>query len=364
MQDYIIGPVKRHGYNQNISGMFSHWGRLNSAIQLTDTDGDRMIDEAYLMDIFDDYALGESPFTGGVPLITEIVDGVEEVVQEARSYSEIVAEEYPFLNEVYAARASVAPFLTDALKAAYNFSERANGQSTTQWAGQITDTQDIAAKGLEAEFIINPTNSWRIAFNAAKQQTVLTNFAPRLEKILEDFWIPHLEQYGWLDWNNPTAPVDGDTTLENRNAFLLDYFALKGNEGKPNAEQRKWRFNLVTNYTFREGMLKGWSIGGAARWQDEYAGGYPIIEDPDSVLIIPDVANPWLVETDLAIDLTFGYRKKIFDNVDWRMQVNMKNVDNWDNADMQFTRYQPDGTPARARYSPPRTVYLTNTFRF
>jgi outer membrane receptor protein involved in Fe transport len=347
-----------NSYNQNISGMFTHWGQLNRSIKDLDADGDRMVDEAWLTDRFD-YVPGETPYTGEVPAFEE--DGV---IDPARSYADLVAEEYPFLNEVYAARDSVAPFLTDPLKVAYNFSERANGQSTTQWAGQITDTQDISAKGMEAEFIINPTKSWRIAFNAAKQKTVLTNFAPRLEKILEDFWIPHLEQYGGLDWNAPAEPVAGDTTLENRNDFLLDYFALKGNEGKPNAEQREWRFNLVTNYTFREGALKGWSIGGAARWQDEYAGGYPTIADPNSVLILPDVDNPWLVESDLAIDLTFGYRKKIWDNVDWRMQVNLKNVDNWDNADLEFTRYQPDGTPARARFSAPRTVFLTNTFRF
>jgi len=348
-----------NNYNQNISGMFNHWGQLNTSIQRLDKDGDRMIDESWLADELA-YVPGATPFTGGVPEI--IVDG--EVEQVARTYAEIVAEEYPFLDKSHDARTSVAPFLTDPLKEAYNYSLQADGGVTTQWAGQITDTQDISAKGLEAEFIINPTKSWRIAFNAAKQQTVLTNFAPRLEKILEDFWIPHLEQFGGLDWNAPVEPVNGVTTLENRNDFLLDYFALKGNEGKPNAEQREWRFNVVTNYSFREGMLKGWSIGGAARWQDEYAGGYPTIEDPNSVLILPDTDNPWLVESDLAIDLSFGYRAKIFDNVNWRMQINLKNVDNWDNADLEFTRYQPDGTPARARFSAPRTVFLTNTFTF
>jgi len=352
-----------NNYNQNISGMFNHWGQLNQSIQRLDSDGDRMIDEAWLTDQFN-YVPGDTPFTGSTPLVTEVIDGVETVLEEPISYADLVAEEYPYLNEAYAARASVAPFLTDELKEAYNFNLQADGGATTQWAGQITDTQDISAEGMEAEFIINPARSWRIAFNAAQQKTVLTNFAPRLQTILEGFWIPHLEEFGWLDWNAPVEPLNGVTTLENRNDFLLDYFALKGNEGKPNSEQREWRFNLVTNYTFREGKLNGFSFGGAARWQDEYSGGYPIIDDPTSVLRLPDVDNPWVVESDLAIDLSFGYRKKILDNVDWRMQVNLRNVDNWDNSDLEITRFQPDGSPARARYSAPRQIMLTNTFRF
>ena len=352
-----------NNYNQNISGMFNHWGQLNTSILRLDSDGDRMIDESWLTDQFN-YVPGETPFTGSTPRVVEIIDGVETVLEEPVSYQALVDEFYPYLNEAYAARASVAPQLTDELKVAYNFVQQADGGATTQWAGQITDTQDIAAEGMEAEIILNPTRNWRIAFNAAQQETKLSNFAPRLTNLLTTFWVPHLEEYGWLDWNAPVEPLNGATTLENRNDFLLDYFALKGNEGRPNAEQREWRFNFVTNYSFREGALKGFSIGGAARWQDEYAGGYPFLVNPESILRLPDVDNPFLVDSDLSIDLTFGYRKKVFDNVDWISQINVRNVHNWDNSDMEIIRFQPDGAPARARFSPPRQILWTNTFRF
>ena len=333
-----------NNYNQNISGMFTWWGRLNRDIWRLDRNEDGVLDEDFLAEIAEDF----DPETG----LNE--DGV--------TMDDFIAEEFPYLDDLKAARADIEPFLTDALKEAYNYRLLEDGSVNTQWAGQITDTQDIQSKGMEAELIINPTRSWRIAINAAQQKTILTNFAPRLERIIEDLWAPHILQYGWLDWSLPISPLAGESMAVNRNDFLLDYYALKGNEGKPNPEQREWRFNVVTNYQFREGPLNGFSIGGAVRWQDEYAGGFPNIVREDG-LIIPDVSSPYLVEDDTAVDLTFGYRKKIGD-INWRSQINVRNVQNWDNADIQLHRFQPDGTAARARFEPPRQIMWTNTFTF
>ena len=46
--------------------------------------------------------------------------------------------------------------------------------------------------------------------------------------------------------------VSGNTVNQQITDRLLDYFAIKGQEGRPQAEQRKWRFNLVTRYQFSE----------------------------------------------------------------------------------------------------------------
>jgi outer membrane receptor protein involved in Fe transport len=334
-----------NNYNQNISGMFTWWGRLNRDIWRVDRNEDGVFDEDFLSEVREDF----DPETG----LNEDGDTIEQYL----------AEEFPYLEEMKAARADIEPFLTDALKKAYNYRLLEDGSVQTQWAGQITDTQDIQSKGMEAEIIINPTNNWRIAINAAQQETILTNFAPRLERIIEDLWAPHILQFGWLDWSLPIGPLAGESMAVNRNDFLLDYFALKGNEGKPNPEQREWRFNLVTNYRFTEGPLNGFSVGGAVRWQDKFAGGFPNIIREDG-LIIPQVDSPFWVEDDTAIDLTFGYRKKVFGDVNWTTQINVRNVQNWDNSDLQNLRFQPDGTVARVRYEPPRQIMWTNTFRF
>ncbi len=188
-------------------------------------------------------------------------------------------------------------------------------------------------------------------------------------------WAPYLAEFGDLDWGDPTEPPRGDNIRDQTYDRLLDYYAVKGEEGKPTSEQREWRFNFVNNYTFREGKLRGFSVGGAARWQDKASGGFPIswvkndgsgegVPLGENSHIEPDVLNPFYTDTDLAIDLIFGYRKKIFGKVDWKMQVNLRNVHNWDNTDVDAIRFQPDGSVARARFAPPRQIFLTNTFRF
>jgi hypothetical protein len=56
------------------------------------------------------------------------------------------------------------------------------------------------------------------------------------------------------------------------------HHALAAN-GSPVQELRRWRFNVVTNYDFRGERLKGFSIGGAARWQDRVAIGFPAMRN-------------------------------------------------------------------------------------
>ena len=48
-------------------------------------------------------------------------------------------------------------------------------------------------------------------------------------------------------------------------------------EGASVPEIRKWRFNYVTNYTFREGFLKGVGVGGSWQWIDKVGIGYPSV---------------------------------------------------------------------------------------
>lgn len=342
-------------YNQINTNLFAHFGQLNRQIRLFDADSNGQIDQEYRDELLAPDADGVFPF-----------DPVTGLNDEDLTIDQAMAQLYPGLTDSIGARASIEPFLTDELKEAYNYRLQPDGSSKTQWAGSITDTQDIDAEGFEAEIILNPTRSWRIAFNAARQQTTLSNVAPRLSRLVEEVWAPHLQNFGHLDWNTPVQEVNGNTTAQQVNSRLLDFFAIKGNQGKPNPEQREWRFNFITNYQFREGGLKGFSIGGAARWEDEFAGGYPLIVDPATGFIRPDTTRPFYGKRQMSFDATFGYRRKLefLGGVDWRMQINMRNLQNLDNDNVQATRYQPDGSVARARFSAPSQFWLTNTFSF
>lgn len=330
-------------FNQTNTNIFNHFGNLNRDLGRYDANNDGQIDAAHRD------AVEVDPVTG--------------LTEGGLTRDQAVAALYPNLEKARAAREAIRPQLTEALKTAYNYRMAPDGASLTQWAGAVTDTNDITSKGFEAEIVYNPNRSLRFLFNAAQQKTVLTAIAPRLTRLLEDFWLPHLAQFGGLDWNAPVEAVNGNTTQQQINDRLLDYYINKGQEGKPQAEQRKWRFNAVGRYTFQEGRIRGFAIGVAMRWEDKYANGYPIINDARGV-ILPDVAHPYWAEPETSYDLSFSYRRKIARRYDWTGQLNLRNVQNWNSDRVTTIRTQPDGSPARVRFDPPLQVLLTNTIQF
>ncbi|MDO8544028.1 MAG: hypothetical protein Q7S40_26600, partial [Opitutaceae bacterium] len=330
-------------FNNLNANIFNHYGNLNRNIREVDADDDGVLDQA----IVD--AIEVDPATG--------------LTEDGMTRSQAAQALYPALAKAREARAAIAPYLNDELKAAYNYRMAPDGASQTQAAGNVVDTQDIESRGFEAEIIYNPTRNWRIAFNAAKQETVLTNIMPRVTGLLNSLWLPHLQKYGDLDWNLPVEPLNGNTTAQQINEAVLEYYAVKGQEGRPQAEQRKWRMNFVTRYQFSRGRLKGFTIGGALRWEDQYALGYPIINDPRG-LVLPDVYNPYWSEREMSYDLTLGYRRRVRRDTDWTAQLNVRNLQNWNSDEITVVRRQPDGSPARVRFDPPLQVLLTNTFKF
>ena len=352
-------------FNRNMVRIFQWWGRINR--DLFDT-ADEQPDGTWTIkpDVVAD-AIEIDPETG---LDTEFGLPLEEAI----------AATWPNLEDASNGRVAFDPYLNDPLlNDAFNVRYLPDGDVNVQWAGTITDTQDVYAEGFEAEIILNPVDGWRISFNAAQQQVVQTNIAPRLTELVNDLWLPYIAEFGHLDWSAPLEAVNGATITDQVGDRLVEYFFQKGLEGIPTPEVREWRFNMVTNYQFREGFLKGFSVGGAIRWQDGISGGYPIevvpfsdfgIDtnrvsglNPTGGVVRPDPFNPYFTESEVSYDMSLGYRKK-FGNIDWRTQINIRNLQNWSSNEVYILRYQPDGSPARARFQPPRTIMWTNTFRF
>lgn len=330
-------------FHQTNANMFNHYGFINADLRRLDANNDGRIDEAALAQIAVD------PLTGLTP--------------EGLTRDQAARQLWPNLARAREAMAAIAPYLTDELKAAVNYRMLPDGTVQVNNPGVITDTNDLEARGFEAELTLNPSPRWRISFNAASQETILTNVAPRLTRVLDETWLPHLAKYGDLDWNEPVGAVSGTTVAQQVNDRLLEYFAIKGQEGRPQMEQRRWRFNLVTRYGFSEGRLRGFSAGGAVRWEDKYAAGYPIFLDARGV-IQPDLRNPWFAPPQTSYDIFVGYRRRILGDRDWTAQLNVRNLQNLLSDKVSAVRYQPDGTAARVRFDPPLQVYLTNTVRF
>ena len=142
-----------------------------------------------------------------------------------------------------------------------------------------------------------------------------------------------------------------------------EYAARALQEGTNVPEMREWRVNAITNYDFSEGRLKGVSVGGALRWQSEVVIGYPPIPNPDNPSrILFDIGNPYKGPAETDIDLWVGYGRKIWRNIDWRIQLNVRSVGKGDSL-IPIT-VQPDGSPAGYRIAPRQYWSLSNTFRF
>ena len=76
-----------------------------------------------------------------------------------------------------------------------------------------------------------------------------------------------------------------------------------------------------------------------------------------------DIANPYRGPAETNVDLWVGYGKKaIFRGVDWRVQLNVRNV--FSDDELIPITTQPDGTPPGYRIGPIRTFTLSNTFKF
>jgi outer membrane receptor protein involved in Fe transport len=236
-------------------------------------------------------------------------------------------------------------------------------------------TADTLSKGYEFELTANPTNNWRISFNASKTEAYKNNvggaamqeFVDYMDSMLIDAagtaHGPGLASNGytaagnlprWGGAGNAIGPSVWAT-------WKANYNRLKLNEGSAVPELRKWRFNVVTNYSFREGFLKGVGVGGSYRWQDKVAIGYPLI--PNGAYYSFDIANPIYGPSEDAVDLWASYERKLTSKINWKIQLNVRNA--FADDGLIPISVQPDNsTWASVRVKPVQEWFITNTFSF
>lgn len=253
----------------------------------------------------------------------------------------------------------------------------ADGLSKRTNAGNIGDTEDIEAKGLELELTYNPTRSWRISASVAKQETVTANFSPRMAILMAatDKLIGPNGSMARLAFfndasNNPPTLISAQTPTNNSIAQWLEtnvysvYRLYKQQEGRASDEQRKWRVNLVTNYDFRTGPLKGFRVGAAYRWQDGAAIGYP--SKLENGLLVADIERPHMAPAETNIDAWLRYKRRVFrDKIEWEIELRVQNLNT--NArnliPVQATRDEAYRV-AVWRVGPPQVWRLSNSFHF
>ena len=225
--------------------------------------------------------------------------------------------------------------------------------------GAVVAPSDVESRGEEYELIVNPTRNWRISFNAAKAEAVRTNVATQLRSLVFDELVPLMA--------GPAGSLRGDdvnatqtATLRFQTSIYNQMLPRLAEEGLPTNELRKWRWNLVTNYTFTDGAFKGFNAGLGVRWQDKAAIGTPIINDP-VFGPAPDVRHAYYAPAETNFDSWIGYRHK-FKSFDWRIQLNVHNIGVGN--ELIPVSAQPDGSIAGWRIAPSQYWSLRSTFTF
>ncbi len=231
--------------------------------------------------------------------------------------------------------------------------------------------EDNVSKGLEFEFYANPVAGLRLTMNASKSEAVRNNVGDiELNKLVTSINTA-LNTTAAGSLRGSTSPT-ATTALQNWNAnFWASWLSVKGQEGNTVPELRKWRANLIANYDFTTGFLKGVNVGMGYRWQDKVIIGYKPLyyigntQTSNWGLATSakfDLNRPFYGPAETNIDLWVGYRMKLSKKITYNVQLNVRNVGK--NDSLIPVTVQPDGTVASWRIAPTQLWSITNTFEF
>jgi len=247
-----------------------------------------------------------------------------------------------------------AQYLPDYANTVYNYGATA--------PSGLSVTADTESKGYEFELTASPTRNWRISFNAAKTTAVRNNVGgPLLDELVTYMDTQMAGVAGDMrQFNGNYVPTN--EVRQNWANWRGQYTLLKLQEGAAASELRKWRYNVVTNYSFTNGWLKGVGVGGSYRWQDKVVIGYPVLAGAGGLATF-DLNQPYYGPSEDAIDLWTSYERKLTKTINWKIQLNVKNAFAKDG--LIPISVQPDGkTWASVRVKPVQEWYVTNTFSF
>lgn len=230
------------------------------------------------------------------------------------------------------------------------------GRLKSTGAGPVASV-DTSSKGIEFELTAKPMKNWNLTLNASKTTASRIALSPTIVSFMEKYTKFLAGPAGDLVlWG--TDPTYNTFRAYWKNNIVNPYNVLRAQEGSAAPELAPWRFNVISTYSFDEGRFKGGYVGGAYRWEDKRILGYQYNKTTDAL----DISKPWYGPTDKHFDLWFGYSRKIAKNINWRTQVNLRNVG--ESTSLVPVSLQPDGTKGLSRISEGMSWQWTNTFEF
>jgi hypothetical protein len=216
-------------------------------------------------------------------------------------------------------------------------------------------TVDNESKGVEIELVGQVTKNWNVSINASKQQASQTALGASLGQFMAE-----QEAFYASDAGEQRLWWGGDITYRQQfeSSIGAAYRFQAGTNGKMVPEMSPWRTNLVTNYSFSDGFLRGVNIGLGYRWQQGQILGYALNAAKDNL----DVDAPYWGKSESDTDMWIGYSRKIGPKINWRIQLNVRSVGR--SIGLVPLSVQPDGQPALYRIREGQTWTLVNTFTF
>jgi hypothetical protein len=220
------------------------------------------------------------------------------------------------------------------------------------------DTFDSDAEGIELSMTYNPLPNWRIYISASKNMTEKTNIAPSATLYMAENADPIRQAHG-------SELLGGSETIGDRIDYMEGQLeVVKAQDGSRPLLHPEYKFNIITNYSFRDGFLKGFAVGGNLRWQDEGVIGWAR-DDAGRI----EVNKPFYGDSFLNVGLNISYSKK-FNNGKyvWWTQLNINNL--LDDTDPRPLSAEEDAlledTPYvySANFRPGRTFVLTTSIKF
>ncbi len=263
--------------------------------------------------------------------------------------------------------------------------------------GDIGGTQSTKAEGTELQIDYNPTRNWTIKLTASKQETrhydVLKEWdawfnyrAEFMQKSAADVLKPEYQEYAttfkfagiwdrdlstfWDGFGYSNIVKEdhpwGWTSGKNLYDLLVGSNVQLAQDlnGQVVTNQSKYQASLLTNYKFSEGRLKGFSLGGSARWLDEKSIGYLGMASGvnGTKLDISDISKPLYTPAQTYVGLWFAYSRPIMDDrVDMKIQLNIDNA--FESGGLQMVKADFEGNPTAYRIVDPRKFILQATFK-
>jgi outer membrane receptor protein involved in Fe transport len=233
-----------------------------------------------------------------------------------------------------------------------------------QLANAYTSSQQ--SKGVEFELTYNVTHNWRVFGTVTRQQAEESNIAPALTTFINGriaYW-----QANGL-WNGPTTtkqdwcgcPETGQQVFNDQ--VIGPFIAYQAASGQPSQQLHKWKATLVTNYTFDQGVAKGFGIGTGLRYFDKTVLGNPAITNSAGTVTGLDLAHPYTVPGETSVEAWLTYSHKIFADkyiLSFRFEVDNLQT----NGGYLPVAANSDGTHQLFTIAPPRTYYFTTELKF